>query len=286
MRGPARWLISPPGMCIVPGYSGVASARLASPRSNALSRRSWARNPIVPRAACSLSPTMAPPIVGRGRLIALRAKWPNVVLVHTPIHASWLNQIEVYFSIVQRKLLTPSDFLRPRCAQAGPDGFPKPLSESREAIQMDFHAPRSSRTHRQTPVTQRLVTLTSAGKCVTVFTIGFLPFRKSTTRAASAPPASAWFKSGIPCGPSHVLALGIAAIVARTISRCPSIAAAKMSIRAPRSSRYRAISRRPICAAAPRPVSQSPAPQSHAALINAGSRSSRSRTRENRYGRC
>ena len=33
-----------------------------------------------------------------------------MVLVHTPVHASWLNQIEVYFSVVQRKLLTPSDF--------------------------------------------------------------------------------------------------------------------------------------------------------------------------------
>jgi hypothetical protein len=30
--------------------------------------------------------------------------------VHTPIHASWLNQIEIYFSIVQRKVLTPNDF--------------------------------------------------------------------------------------------------------------------------------------------------------------------------------
>jgi len=40
----------------------------------------------------------------------LRTKWRNTVLLHTPIHASWLNQIEVYFSIVQRKLLTPSDF--------------------------------------------------------------------------------------------------------------------------------------------------------------------------------
>jgi len=40
----------------------------------------------------------------------LRARWPNIVLVHTPVHASWLNQIEVYFSIVQRKLLTPNDF--------------------------------------------------------------------------------------------------------------------------------------------------------------------------------
>jgi hypothetical protein len=48
----------------------------------------------------------------RGRHAAdrLRTGWPNIVLVHTPIHASWLNQIEVYFSVVQRKLLTPSDF--------------------------------------------------------------------------------------------------------------------------------------------------------------------------------
>lgn len=35
---------------------------------------------------------------------------PNLVLVHLPIHASWLNQIEIYFSIVQRKALTPNDF--------------------------------------------------------------------------------------------------------------------------------------------------------------------------------
>ena len=47
---------------------------------------------------------------GRRASDRLRAKWPNIVLVHTPVHASWLNQIEVYFSIVQRKLLTPSDF--------------------------------------------------------------------------------------------------------------------------------------------------------------------------------
>jgi hypothetical protein len=40
----------------------------------------------------------------------LRATWPTLALVHTPIHASWLNQIEIYFSIVQRKVLTPNDF--------------------------------------------------------------------------------------------------------------------------------------------------------------------------------
>ena len=40
----------------------------------------------------------------------LRSQWPNVVLVHIPVHASWLNQIEIYFSIVQRKVLKPNDF--------------------------------------------------------------------------------------------------------------------------------------------------------------------------------
>jgi DDE superfamily endonuclease len=39
----------------------------------------------------------------------LRATWLSIVLVHTPVHASWLNQIEIYFSIVQRKVLTPND---------------------------------------------------------------------------------------------------------------------------------------------------------------------------------
>lgn len=35
---------------------------------------------------------------------------PRLVPVHAPVHASWLNQIEIYFSIVQRKVLTPNDF--------------------------------------------------------------------------------------------------------------------------------------------------------------------------------
>jgi hypothetical protein len=33
-----------------------------------------------------------------------------VTLVHTPVHASWLNQVEIYFSVVQRKVVTPNDF--------------------------------------------------------------------------------------------------------------------------------------------------------------------------------
>jgi hypothetical protein len=40
----------------------------------------------------------------------LRDKWPNAILIHTPVHASWLNQVEIYFSILHRKVLTPNDF--------------------------------------------------------------------------------------------------------------------------------------------------------------------------------
>lgn len=47
----------------------------------------------------------------RGQRAAIRMQswYKNAVLVPTPVHASWLNQIEVYFSIVQRKALTPND---------------------------------------------------------------------------------------------------------------------------------------------------------------------------------
>jgi hypothetical protein len=40
----------------------------------------------------------------------LQGQWPTLIPVFTPIHASWLNQVEIYFSVVQRKVLTPGDF--------------------------------------------------------------------------------------------------------------------------------------------------------------------------------
>jgi hypothetical protein len=48
----------------------------------------------------------------RGQKAANRLsdRWPNLILIHTPVHASWLNQVEIYFSIIQRKVLTPNDF--------------------------------------------------------------------------------------------------------------------------------------------------------------------------------
>ena len=47
----------------------------------------------------------------RGEAAAARLlrEWPTLRLVHLPVHASWLNQIEIVFSVVQRKVLTPND---------------------------------------------------------------------------------------------------------------------------------------------------------------------------------
>jgi len=47
---------------------------------------------------------------GNASIERLQQTWGNARLIHLPIHASWLNQIELYFSIVQRKALTPNDF--------------------------------------------------------------------------------------------------------------------------------------------------------------------------------
>jgi transposase len=47
---------------------------------------------------------------GQAAIKRLRDAWPNAIMIHTPVHASWLNQIEIFFSIVQKKVLTPNDF--------------------------------------------------------------------------------------------------------------------------------------------------------------------------------
>jgi hypothetical protein len=47
---------------------------------------------------------------GQRSIERLQGRWRNLTLVHLPTHASWLNQVEIYFSIIQRKALTPNDF--------------------------------------------------------------------------------------------------------------------------------------------------------------------------------
>jgi hypothetical protein len=47
---------------------------------------------------------------GKASIKRLQKRWRNLLLVHTPVHASWLNQAEIYHSIIQRKVLAPNDF--------------------------------------------------------------------------------------------------------------------------------------------------------------------------------
>jgi DDE superfamily endonuclease len=47
---------------------------------------------------------------GQASIDRLEGAWPTLRLIHLPVHASWLDQCEIYFSIVQRKVVNPNDF--------------------------------------------------------------------------------------------------------------------------------------------------------------------------------
>ena len=47
---------------------------------------------------------------GKASITRLEKAWPTLRLIHLPVHASWLDQCEIYFSVVQRKVVNPNDF--------------------------------------------------------------------------------------------------------------------------------------------------------------------------------
>ncbi len=76
----------------------------------------------------------------------LRRQFPNAVMV--PVHASWLNQVEIYFSVVQRKVVSPNDFTDLNIVVKRLADFEAPLQPGRETVQMEVH---HHRPHRPTP---------------------------------------------------------------------------------------------------------------------------------------
>jgi hypothetical protein len=68
----------------------------------------------------------------------LRYRWPTIIPVFTPTHASWLNQIEIYFSIVQRKVLNPNDFTSLRALETRLLDFQTRYSASATPFQWTF----------------------------------------------------------------------------------------------------------------------------------------------------
>ncbi|MGQ9553621.1 MAG: IS630 family transposase [Anaerolineae bacterium] len=68
----------------------------------------------------------------------LQAAYPNLIAVHLPSHASWLNQVEIYLSIVQRKALTPMDLSDRAAAAARILGFQDHYNETAKPFHWTF----------------------------------------------------------------------------------------------------------------------------------------------------
>src|SRR5918994_2268554 len=75
---------------------------------------------------------------GQTSVKRLEGKWPNLKLVHLPVHASWLNQIEIYFSVIQRKVLTPNDFADLEVLVEGLIAFQKRYEQFAEPFSWKF----------------------------------------------------------------------------------------------------------------------------------------------------
>ena len=101
---------------------------------------------------------------GQRAVDRLQQRWPNARLVQLPVHASWLNQIEIYFSIVQRKVLTPNDFADLADVETRLLAFERRYEHDRRTVRMALHpqrprqAPRTTR--RQTRLPSRRLTVT------------------------------------------------------------------------------------------------------------------------------
>ena len=89
---------------------------------------------------------------GQRSIDRLEGRYPNLVLIHLPIHASWLNQIEIYFSIVQRKVLQPNDFTDLAAVEERLLAFGRRYEQVAATLRMEVHPRRprpSARTARR-----------------------------------------------------------------------------------------------------------------------------------------
>ena len=75
---------------------------------------------------------------GQRAVDRLQGQFNNLTLVHLPKHASWLNQIEIYFSILQRKALTPADFSSQNAVAARILGFQEHYQQIAQPFEWKF----------------------------------------------------------------------------------------------------------------------------------------------------
>ena len=82
---------------------------------------------------------------GQASIDRMNQAWPSAELVHLPIHASWLNQVEIYFSILQRKANQARQLPRPRPPHRTSPGLREPLQPHRHTVRVEL------RPHRPQP---------------------------------------------------------------------------------------------------------------------------------------
>jgi hypothetical protein len=75
---------------------------------------------------------------GQRAIDRLQRQWPTLVLVHLPRHASWLNQIEIFFSILARKALHPAHFADTDELAERVLGFQHEFAKSAQAFSWTF----------------------------------------------------------------------------------------------------------------------------------------------------
>jgi hypothetical protein len=75
---------------------------------------------------------------GKKSIERLQGRWRNLILVHTPVHGSWLNQVEIYHSIIQRTVLDPNDFQDTAALAKALDDFADRYNQIAEPFQWNF----------------------------------------------------------------------------------------------------------------------------------------------------
>jgi hypothetical protein len=75
---------------------------------------------------------------GKASIKRLQGRWPTLIVVHLPVHASWLNQVEIYHSIIQRKLLAPNDFASTAKLARALNDFERRYNEIAEPFAWNF----------------------------------------------------------------------------------------------------------------------------------------------------
>ena len=114
---------------------------------------------------------------GQAAISRLLKAHPNAIMIHTPVHASWLNQIEIFFSIIQKKVVSPNDFASLGQLSRDPAGLRRPLQPDRPAVQLGTHCQRPARTHGHASANARA---------------GGSPAARSATGGRLTPPTNLW----------------------------------------------------------------------------------------------